>query len=162
MWAVAQTKPKQEHKAEINLNNQGYRCYLPLINRKKFIKDTWVSRSEVFFSNYIFIDLSSINANFSKINNTYGISRLLVNKDLSIPYTIDEGFIRSLKNKLRKPLDINDLTKGCKVNITKGKLSKFTAIFLERCSKTRSKVLISLLNSKYSASVDNDSLQRLY
>ena len=74
MWAVAQTKPKQEYKAEINLNNQGYRCYLPIIERKKFIKDAWVSSTEVFFSNYIFIDLNSKNTNYSKINNTYGIS----------------------------------------------------------------------------------------
>ena len=37
MWAVAQTKPRQENKAKINLNNQGYTCYLPIIERKKFI-----------------------------------------------------------------------------------------------------------------------------
>ena len=162
MWAVAQTKPKQEYKAEINLNNQGYKCYLPVIERKKFIKDAWVSCTEIFFSNYIFIDLNSKNTNYSKINNTYGISKLLVNKDRSIPYTIDDRFISKLKDKLNKPIEISSLRKGSKISITKGKLSKLTAIFVERCSKTRSKVLISLLNNDYLASVDNESIQQIY
>ena len=162
MWAVAQTKPKQEHKAKINLNNQGYRCYLPLIERKKYINDSWVSSTEVFFSNYIFIDLSSINTNYSKINNTYGINRLLINKDMSIPYIIDECFIYKLKSMLKNPLEINRIKKGSKINITKGRLSKLKAIFVERCSKTRSKVLISLLNNDYIATVDNEFIQQEY
>tara|TARA_B100001564_G_scaffold348444_1_gene350368 strand:- start:141 stop:632 length:492 start_codon:yes stop_codon:yes gene_type:complete len=162
MWAVAQTKPRQENKAQINLNNQGYTCYLPIIKRKKFIHNTWVTCNEVFFSNYIFIDLNSCKTSLSKINNTIGISKLLVNKDLSIPYTIDEKFIIDLKKYLKKGIDINNLKKGSKVSITKGKLSNFTAIFLEKCSKTRSKVLISLLNRDYIATIDSNSLQRAY
>ena len=59
-------------------------------------------------------------------------------------------------------LEISTLKKGSKINITKGKLSKLTAIFVERCSKTRSKVLISLLNNDYLASVDNESIQQIY
>ena len=59
MWVVAQTKPRQENKAKINLNNQGYTCYLPIIERKKFLRDNWVTFKEVLFSNYIFIDLNS-------------------------------------------------------------------------------------------------------
>ena len=162
MWAVAQTKPRQENKAKINLNNQGYTCYLPIIERKKFLRNTWVTCREVFFSNYIFIDLSSCKNSLSKINNTYGISRLLVNKDMSLPYTIGEDFIIELKKYINKDININILKKGSKVSITRGKLSKFTGIFLEQCSKTRSKVLISMLNSDYVATIDSSSLQRLY
>ena len=57
MWAIAQTKPKQEYKAERNLINQGFMCYLPTIIRKKYRNDAWVSQKEVFFSNYIFVNL---------------------------------------------------------------------------------------------------------
>ena len=77
-------------------------------------------------------------------------------------YLIDDRFISNLKDKLNKPIEISTLKKGSKINITKGKLSKLTAIFVERCSKTRSKVLISLLNNDYLASVDNDSIQQIY
>ena len=98
----------------------------------------------------------------SKINNTYGVSRLLINKDLSLPYTIDEDFIIDLKKILNKDINISTLQRGSKVTITSGKLSKLTAIFLEQCSKTRSKVLISMLNSEYVATVDTCNLQRFY
>jgi len=162
MWAVAQTKPRQENKAQINLNNQGYTCYLPIIERKKFLHNAWVTYKETLFSNYIFIDLNSSSTSLSKINNTYGISRLLVNKDLSLPYTIKEEFIDDLKNSLNKGININVLKRGSKVSITNGRLSKFTAIFLEKCSKTRSKVLISMLNRDYIATIDSSTLQRLY
>ena len=162
MWAVAQTKPRQENKAEINLNNQGYTCYLPIIERKKFIHNTWTICKEVLFSNYIFIDLNSCKTSLSKINNTYGVSRLLINKDLSLPYTINEDFILDLKKILNKGINISTLKKGSKVSITSGKLSEFTAIFLEQCSKTRSKVLISMLNNDYVTTIDTCNLQRFY
>ena len=70
--------------------------------------------------------------------------------------------VRMVVNNINKDININVLKKGSKVSITTGKLSKFTGIFLEQCSKTRSKVLISMLNSDYVATIDSSSLQRSY
>ena len=163
MWAIAQTKPRQEYKAEKNLNNQGFRCYLPIIERKRYSNSSWIDHKEVFFSNYIFIDLSSINQNLAKINNTFGISRLLINKDLSRPHVIDDQYISFLRENINnKSFNINTLKEGSKVSITKGRLSEFTGIFLEKSSKSRSKVLISLLNNEYITTIDNSCLQRCF
>ena len=50
MWAIAQTKPKQEYRAQINLNNQGFTCYLPVIKRQKFQRNAWAfMQRSVFF-----------------------------------------------------------------------------------------------------------------
>ena len=57
-----------------------------------------LSCKEVYFSNYIFVFIDLENSNLSKINNTFGISRLLVNKDLSIPYLLDQDYIDFLKS----------------------------------------------------------------
>jgi transcriptional antiterminator RfaH len=163
MWAIAQTKPKQEHRAEINLSNQGFRCYLPVIERQKFQRNAWVSCKEVYFSNYIFIFLDLENSNLSRINNTFGVSRLLVNKDLSIPYLLNQDYIDLLKDNIdSKGLEINGITKGSKVSITSGKLSNFTAIFLEKSGEARSKVLISLLNNEYITTVDSNAIERVF
>ena len=163
MWAIAQTKPKQEYRAQINLNNQGFDCYLPVIQRQKFQGNTWVSCQEVYFSNYIFIFIDSQNSNLSKINNTFGISKLLINKDLSIPYVLDQDYMDLLKSTIsNKGLKINGIRKGSKIYITKGKLSNFTAIFLEESGKARSKILISLLNNEYITTIENDSIERLF
>ena len=163
MWAIAQTKPKQEYRAQINLNNQGFDCYLPVIERQKFQRNAWVSCKEVYFSNYIFIFLDSLSSNLSKINNTFGISRLLVNKDLSIPYLLDQDYIDFLKHNIdNKGIENNGIREGSKVYITKGKLSNFTAIFLEKSSNARSKILISLLNNEYVTTVENNSIERIF
>ena len=39
MWIVAQTKVRQERKAENNLKNQGFNCYLPVVITKKYAKN---------------------------------------------------------------------------------------------------------------------------
>ena len=39
MWVVAQTKARQEIKAENNLKNQGFKCYLPIVSTKKYCKN---------------------------------------------------------------------------------------------------------------------------
>tara|TARA_B110000444_G_scaffold101970_1_gene96303 strand:- start:3003 stop:3494 length:492 start_codon:yes stop_codon:yes gene_type:complete len=163
MWAIAQTKPKQEYRAQINLNNQGFSCYLPVIERQKFQRNAWISCKEVYFSNYIFIFLDPENSNLSRINNTFGISRLLVNKDLSTPYLLDQGYIDLLKDNIdNKGLEINGITRGSKISITNGKLSNFTAIFLEKSGEARSKVLISLLNNEYITTVENNAIERVF
>ena len=163
MWAIAQTKPKQEYRAQINLNNQGFDCYLPVIQRQKFQGNAWVSCKEVYFSNYIFVFIDSHSSNLSKINNTFGISRLLVNKDLSIPYFLDQDYIDFLKSHIdSKGIEINSIHKGSKVFITKGKLSNLTAIFLEKSGDARSKILISLLNNQYITTVENNSIERVF
>jgi len=164
MWAIAQTKPKQEYKAERNLINQGFMCYLPTIIRKRYRNDAWVSHKEVFFSNYIFINLSNSLHNLSKINSTYGISRLLINKDKLVPYSINEEYIETIKAKLshKKHNNINNLKKGSNIIVTKGRLSNLTAIFIEKCSAARSKILINLLNKECVVKVDNTSFQQSY
>jgi len=163
MWAVAQTKPKQECRAQVNLNNQGFTCYLPIIKRQKFQRNAWVLCKEVYFPNYIFVFLDPENSNLSKINNTFGISRLLINKDLSSPYFLDQDYIDLLKHSIdNKGLEINGITKGSKVSITNGKLSNFTAIFLEKSGEARSKVLISLLNNEYITTVESNAIERVF
>ena len=41
MWAVVRTKPNQEIRAKINLENQGFSTYLPILNQKKFYRGKW-------------------------------------------------------------------------------------------------------------------------
>ena len=61
-----------------------------------------------------------------------------------------------------KGIENNGIREGSKVYITKGKLSNFTAIFLEKSSNARSKILISLLNNEYVTTVENNSIERIF
>ncbi|MED5274508.1 MAG: transcription termination/antitermination NusG family protein [Pseudomonadota bacterium] len=162
MWIVAQTKVRQEKKAENNLKNQGFNCYLPVIITKKYAKNIWVKTQEVLFSRYIFIKFADYQHNISKINNTFGISKLLVNHETLTPYTIKDNYIDQIKSKINtnNPIEINNLQKGDKIKITKGALSNLTGIFLEKCGNLRSKLFLSFLNQKCSIVVDNTDIKR--
>jgi len=162
MWIVAQTKVRQEKKAENNLKNQGFNCYLPVIITKKYAKNIWVKTQEVLFSRYIFIKFADYQHNISKINNTFGISKLLVNHETLTPYTIKDNYIDQIKSKINtnNPIEINNLKKGDKIKITKGALSNLTGIFLEKCGNLRSKLFLSFLNQKCSIVVDNTDIKR--
>ena len=105
MWIVAQTKVRQERKAENNLKNQGFNCYLPVVITKKYAKNIWIKTQEVLFSRYIFIKFNDYQHNISKINSTFGISRLLVNQETLTPYTIQDNYIDLLRSKIHKNND---------------------------------------------------------
>ena len=114
------------------------------------------------FSRYIFIKFADYQHNISKINNTFGISKLLVNHETLTPYTIKDNYIDQIKSKINtnNPIEINNLQKGDKIKITKGALSNLTGIFLEKCGNLRSKLFLSFLNQKCSIVVDNTDIKR--
>ena len=80
MWAVVRTKPNQEIRAKINLENQGFSTYLPIINQKKFYRGKWTDYNEVMFKGYIFVRKDHAFQRLHKIKNTYGVINILIDK----------------------------------------------------------------------------------
>jgi len=161
MWVLTKTKPNQENRAKKNLINQGFKCFLPILNTKKFIKNTWVDFKEIMFSGYLFIKLGDNVRNLHKINNTYGVSKLLVNKNTGLPYTISKTDMDQI-NEVIENNNHAEMIAGDNVVITNGKLSKFSGVFLEKCSKYRAKLLVHLLNREQCVIVDLDDVQKIY
>ncbi len=162
MWILAKTKGNQEARAEKNLINQGFKCLLPYLKTKKFIHNRWVQSKEVMFSGYIFIDISKSDKNVHKINNTYGVSKLLINRDTGIPYILEDKYIDEIHKQFMKNNDVHNMNAGDSVVITQGKLSRFSGIFLEKCSKYRAKLLVSILSRKQEILVSMDDIQKVY
>ncbi len=68
MWIVAKTRPNQEYRAELNLCNQGFECYIPEISSKKFVNNVWKDIKEKMFTGYLFIKLNKKIKNLHKKN----------------------------------------------------------------------------------------------
>ena len=162
VWILAKTKCRQEYRAEKNLNNQGFKCFLPIISIKKFIKNYWVDKTEIMFSGYLFINISNLSHKIHKINNTYGISRLLVDRETGAPYVISDNLIQEVSVGAEQISNKNEVRNGDAVIITKGKSSNLSGIFLEKCSKYRAKLLVSFLNSEQELIVDIADIQKVY
>ena len=162
MWILAKTKCRQEYRAEKNLNNQGFKCFLPTINIKKFVNNVWVEKKEVMFSGYLFINIAQLTHKMHKINNTYGISKLLVDRITGAPFVIKNSVIEEVSEESEEINDLSRIEKGDAVVVTKGRLSTFSGIFLEKCSKYRAKLLVSFLNSEQELEVDLSDIQKVY
>ncbi len=162
MWIIAKTKSRQEYRAEKNLNNQGFKCFLPIINIKKFTNNIWVEKKEVMFSGYLFINIANSAHKTHKINNTYGISKLLVDMVTGNPFTVSNSLIKEVSDGALKASDQGKIGNGDAVVITKGNMSTFSGIFLEKCSKYRAKLLVKFLNSEQELMVNLSDIQKVY
>ena len=160
MWLIARTKPNQEKKAELNLINQGFRAYLPRLKRKKLRNNVWVDVKELLFSGYIFIEISEFDIKITKINSTYGVSRLLIDSSSLKPHIISDDVINYIKSRIIGGLsDLDQLTKYDKVEVTSGNTNQLSGVFLEKCSNKRSKVLINILKKDRIVFVETSKLQ---
>jgi len=150
IWILVYTKPKQEQRATDNLNNQGFKTFLPLIsssNRGEKLKIL-----KPVFPRYIFVQVDLKSENWNSIKSSYGVSGIVMFGDEFTPISYE--IIQSLKSKLdakdvyeQKVLDI-DFKEGDKLTIKEGKFAGIDAIFLSKKSKDRVRLLLNLLNTK--------------
>lgn len=160
MWFIAKTKPNQEYRAEKNLINQGFKCFLPSIKIRKLSNTQWIEKSEVLFTSYIFIRNDSLQKNIASINNTYGVSRLLTSSHSGIPHLINDQIIRDIIKKCNNNIYINNLKEGNEV-ICRTAGAGLHGIFKEFCGKNRAKVLLKILNKSMEIVINKDLIQKV-
>ena len=159
MWILAQTKAKREKIAEFNVKNQGHEVYLPTLSTKKFQGSQWKDVSEYLFPGYIFIKLKGNLNKIGSLSYTTGILKVLVDHISGYPHVIDQEIIDNINHK--KDININNIKKGSKVNITKG-LSMLNGIFLEKKGSKRALILLNILNKTRKVSVNYSDIQPIY
>ncbi|TLS66277.1 transcriptional activator RfaH [Mariprofundus erugo] len=73
VWFAVRTKPRKEHVARANLEQQGIEVYLPLINTRiaHAGKVSWQPRP--FFTGYLFVHLSREQQRWTTIRSTVGV-----------------------------------------------------------------------------------------
>ena len=78
-WYLIYTKPRQEQRALLNLEQQGYECYLPLHAAEKLQRGKLSVVEEPLFPRYLFIqlDTSQTGKSWGPIRSTKGVSHLV-------------------------------------------------------------------------------------
>jgi transcriptional antiterminator RfaH len=154
-WYSIKTKSRQENTAKINLENQEYTTYCPIVNINK--------KNVVLFPGYLFIYLDRENENWSPIRSTKGVSNF-VRFGLNfaqVPESIIE-FIKTnqsiTSDKIKK---INSFKNSDKVRITDGNLKTVLPIFKSIKSDDRVILLINLLGQEQVINIKKESLIRL-
>lgn len=148
-WFVLQYKPNSHHLAAKNLSQQGHETFLPLIETTTRKVSRFVSINRPLFPGYMFIRFDSAKTEWHKINNTYGVSRLVTFNTILKP--IQNGVIEYLKNRVDlsgKLLPLKELKKGDQVKILKGPFADFISTVEAYESNQRIWVLMDLMGRK--------------
>ena len=154
-WYLIKTKSKQENTAIINLENQGYTSYCPIVKINK--------KNVVLFPGYIFIYLDEHNDNWLPIRSTkgvidfvrFGLNFAQVSDDI-IEYIRDNQ--ANSEEKLKK---LSKFKEGDKVRIIDGVFKNCIAIFKSYKSEERIILLMNILGQEQAINIKRKLLVTL-
>ena len=161
-WFILQFKPNAHHQAVKNLNRQGFEIFLPFLDTTSRKASRFISTAQPLFPGYMFIRFDRTKSGWQKINNTYGVSRLISFN--SILKSIPNRFIDNLKKRYDssgKLLPIQKLKKGDQVTVLTGPFSNFIATVEKYEADQRIWILMDLMGRKTKIQTPSDALKLL-
>ncbi len=156
-WFLATTKPKEEKRAQDNLEAQQIKCYLPTINVEKIKSGKKVCLEEALFPGYIFIHIAETDPLFSKIRSTRGIRNWV--RFEGRPAQVRDELIESLKTAVTKAPVVSKLPEpGSCVRIANGPFTDLEAIFVKADGLERCIVLLDVLGKQQQILLNNKDI----
>ena len=158
-WFILQFKPNSHHRAINNLNQQGFKTFLPVIDTTSRKLSRFMNTSKPLFPGYMFVRFDRAESKWHKINNTYGVSRLITYNSIlkSIPTDLVDHLMKryDLSGKL---LPIKKLKKGDQVTVLKGPFANFIATVEKYEADQRIWILMDLMGRKTKIQTTSDNL----
>lgn len=159
-WFVAQTKPRQEDRAQANLSTLGdIEIFLPL-TKEPIRRRRHRVRIAPFFPGYIFVKCD-LPAMLHRILYTRGVHRVLGTPNGPLP--VDPQVIASIRERIGDDGLVRlepSFKAGDAVRVTAGPLEDFRGVFQAyRNPAERAEILVRTLTGGVRALVDCDSLE---
>lgn len=157
-WYLLHCKAKQESRAALHLQNQGYHSYLPQWQKEKLVKGIKTTVTEPLFPNYLFVELDAASANFNAIRSTRGVNGFV--RFGGVPATVPDQLMASIQQqaaqqKKQQPLfELNS-----QVELTAGPFAGLTAIYKASKGSDRALILLSLLGQEQELEVTLQELK---
>jgi transcriptional antiterminator RfaH len=119
-WLVVQIKPNSYDLAVRNLERQGFETFLPKMKATIKKENKFINKDVLVFPGYIFVGVDLQNSDWTKINSTYGVLKVLVLNNK--PCKISNDVILVLKNNYEA-----NITPIIKESLQKGDFIKFNS-----------------------------------
>lgn len=161
-WYVAQLKPNAAQIAERNLHRQGFRTFMPLIERDDRRSPGFQRRLRPLFPGYLFVGFDPVATGWRPIGGTRGIARLVVFGS-DAPRAVSPALIETLRcctgedGIFRTGLG---LSQGDSVVIMTGPFADFCARIQSLDDSGRAWVLLDLLGQETRVQLHRDQLAR--
>lgn len=117
-WLVVQIKPNSYDLALRNLERQGCETFLPKMKVTIKKENKFVNKDVLVFPGYIFVGIDLDESYWTKLNSTYGVSKLLSFNNK--PSEISFDLIMALKKRYE-----DNINPTVNVDIKKGDIIKF-------------------------------------
>lgn len=162
-WYLIHTKPRQEKRALLNLQQQGYECYLPVIASEKLTRGALSIVDEPLFPRYLFIllDHGESAKSWSPIRSTKGVNRLV---SFGVePAKVDAGLVDMLRinEEIIHAQPQRLFSAGDRVLVTEGAFAGIEAVYQMADGERRAMVLIELLSRPVKMSVSPAVLRKI-
>jgi len=160
-WYVAHTLPKREVGAQLQLEGQGFRTFLP--HRMKVVRHARQQRSvkSPLFPRYLFVVLDVDRDRWRTVNGTSGVSSLIMGRER--PNPVPDGVVEALltlssgANLVR--LD-EQFTVGQSVRVLAGPFADAIGYLDRLDDHGRVRILLDIMGRKVPAIVDQVDLAR--
>ena len=94
-WYIVQIKPNSYHTATQNLERQGFETFLPKMEITQKKENKFLFKNSYVFPGYMFVCFDPDIISWTKINSTYGVSKILTFNNK--PSEISSDLIQDLK-----------------------------------------------------------------
>ena len=162
-WFVVQTKPRQERRSLVNLEAQGYNCFLPLYLHEKLLRGRLQLVEEPLFPRYVFIQLTTGRdaISWAPIRSTKGVSGLVRFGDT--PARIDEQVVEAIKHYEAAIRNHPErlFARGERLEVTGGPFSGMEVVYEMASGEARAMVLIELLGKVTTLNIRAGDLRSL-
>ncbi len=160
-WYLVYSKPRQEEKAWWNLDQQGFRCFLPYARFRRRRQRRYETVVEPMFPRYLFIRLAAGVEDWSPIRSTLGVSRLV--RFGTWPARVPDELVDALREQTRGgPCDLSPepLQPGERVRVLDGPFQAYEGIFRASRSDDRVILLLDVAGQHTSLTVSQHQLER--
>lgn len=148
-WYAVLALPRQEERALLNLERQGFQAFVPRRFETKRVRQRFVTRLTPVFSRYLMVALDLDRDPWHVINSTYGVSRIVSFGQR--PQPLPTGVAETLRDSLddKGVLQFEELlAPGDSVRLLRGPFAEQLGVLQSLDDKGRVKLLLEILGGK--------------
>jgi transcriptional antiterminator RfaH len=160
-WYLLYCKGKEELRALMNLENQGYESFFPTMKVERKVRNKLTCIDVVMFPNYLFVEIDKDIANFNSIRSTRGVIDFV---KCGANYTkVPTALVEALKVKQsyrdKSANGVAVYSEGEKVIIQDGPFKGMEAIYQCKDGLERSVLLINLIHNVTTLCIANAEIK---
>jgi transcriptional antiterminator RfaH len=159
-WYVAMTLPRMERVAELNLDRQGCRSFLPLQLATRRHAHQFRTALVPVFPRYLFVVLDIERARWRSVNGTIGVHRLIADSERPIAVVpgVVETLIQSTGERGALVFQSDEFAIGDRVRLLAGPFAGCLGVLQRLDGARRVQVLLDLLGGIVKVTIERNKV----